>query len=171
MTNKDRDFLRGIAQRSVAHQRFAEIAATVPVLVCVVEWKPVVSGCGVCLRLVSDGTSATAGRFDATQVPLWQGEVPCDPRFVRAVVRRLVRLGLWELNDFTPARQLLDGEYYIIRAVDPDTPWEADACLFCPSEAASRGMRKLGAFLYRLVRLTPAQIARNVVPSAFSFFR
>ena len=69
--------------------------------------------------------------------------------------QKLTALGLWELNDFCPSSEILDGEYLIVRACDKKKQVEVDVTLFCLGESVLPTNRKLEKYLMRLMSYLP----------------
>ena len=126
MNEEARELLRGFAQRSRAKAQVPRLQDLGCGMYLCLEWMPVLGGgltgripCGTILSLFLGERGAKVFRVDDYKdKPGWQGEIDCHPQVLRRHFGRLTRLGLWELNDFSPAAELLDGEYFIVQARD-----------------------------------------------------
>src|SRR5207249_313735 len=107
------------------------------------------------VALIVTEERATFERVDPRRTPGWQGVLSCSASALKRRVAELECFGLWEMNDFLPAVELLDGEFLIVRGVDTARlrPLEVDACLFCLDESVNPWHRKLAARLYRLLEM------------------
>jgi hypothetical protein len=89
----------------------------------------------------------------------WQGTVTCSMDFARSQLDYLARYGLWELNDFCPAAEMIDGDYLIVRACDTEQHLAVDACLYCFDESINPYNRKLAARMRYLLELSQTALA------------
>ena len=90
--------------------------------------------------------------------------ISATPSVVRREVRRLERLGLWELSD-SEARLgddvMADGDYWVVRAMDFDRKIYSDACLSYPDSSAFPHIRRIHRCLNRLVNLKRQHFLRQ----------
>jgi len=80
---------------------------------------------------------------DLISAPVWEGELRCNPSFVRSVVSRLAKMGLWELHDCRATQDLLDGEWYAVRAKGVRLAKENAFVLYCPEQASDPRCRRI----------------------------
>jgi len=88
----------------------------------------------------------------------WQGIIQCDYDSAISHLNYFTRHGVWELNDFCPTVELLDGDYLIVRACDHESNLVVDACLFCFDESINPYYRKLAARMRQLLELPEAAL-------------
>lgn len=172
MNTQDREFLRGIADKALASERSKTLEKSADSVYLCVEWRPVVGSGGQLVTLVLGENIAKVSREDYSLNPSWQGVLSCHGSFAKGYIDYLAHLGLWELNDFCPAVELLDGEYFIIRAKDKRNsvfPLEADACLFCPFSAASRNVRKIAKAFKKLIVMRKETIQLHSLLHKYGF--
>lgn len=161
MNDETRTHLRGIASGSCAHSFRSQCESGAGIVVAA-ELKVFGRAGGQLIALSSDDNVSTFQREDWGPTPGWQGVLQCDPRFVRYHFRRLENLGLWELGDFCPAEEILDGEYLIVCGRDrTNTVFqrEVDACMFCPLLARNPYIRRLAKHLLVLLTLGKESVA------------
>lgn len=158
MKETHRLLLRGVSEKSKAAVKISELCQGGAANCLSVEWKSVVRAGSKVVSFFAGDKCARIMREDDTPVPGWQGTIECDPRYVLCQINSLARLGLWELNDFRPDQELLDGEYYIVRAIDLINNRETDAALFCPGEAMSADIRRITRRLSKLIDISPREI-------------
>ena len=70
---------------------------------------------------------------------------------LRREISVLERRGLWEINDFIPSVQLMDGTCLIVRAIDRDRDLSVDACLMNSDYAMSSLLRSFHCAAFRLL--------------------
>jgi hypothetical protein len=166
MNEETRNLLRGIASKSILdpYVRKLQGFSDGGTYLCI-EWNPVASREKVVVCICVHQQEAFFLREHFAEEHGWIGRIDCHPRMIRAYLHYLARLGLWELNDFATAEELLDGEFFILRAKqkteDLIFPLEIDACLFCPEQALSPNIRRIGRHLRKLLMLTKESIVKE----------
>ncbi|VTS06845.1 unnamed protein product [Tuwongella immobilis] len=177
MTELQREWLRTIRTQTVFEQSPLHSLTGATGRGVVIEYLAVLEWHRTGIAMLVNDSEATFFRTETIAVPLayrsmaqhapcplhhlareregvsWQGEISCRWDFARTQMDYLTRYGLWELNDFCPAAEMLDGDYLIVRACDTERRLVVDACLFCFGESVSPYNRKLAARMHDLLQL------------------
>jgi hypothetical protein len=90
-----------------------------------------------------------------TSSSIWEIDVCCSVRLTERYLILLRKFGFWEMTNFTPDDEILDGEWYLLRAKETANNRTKSVTLFCPGSARDRRIYRLRSLMNVLLSGTP----------------